>query len=96
MSEPRLKTKHREKIVPEMMAKYGLKNPMQVPKLLKIVLNMGVGKDNKDAKAIESCQKELALITGQKPMVTRGKKSISAFNLRKGDICGVTVTLRET
>ncbi|MCM8758703.1 MAG: 50S ribosomal protein L5 [Candidatus Omnitrophica bacterium] len=92
--EPRLKKLYKEKIVPAMIEKFGFKNPLQVPRLKKIVINVGVGRDNKDAKAIESVQKELALISGQKPVITRGKKSISAFNLRRGDICGVMVTLR--
>ncbi|MGB9642200.1 MAG: 50S ribosomal protein L5 [Candidatus Ratteibacteria bacterium] len=92
--EPRLKVLYREKVIPAMMEKFGFKNQHQVPRIQKIVINVGVGKDNKDAKAIESAQKELALISGQKPVITRGKKSISSFNLRKGDICGVMVTLR--
>ncbi|HOJ31063.1 MAG TPA: 50S ribosomal protein L5 [bacterium] len=92
--EARLKILYREKVVPSMMEKFGFKNSHQVPCIQKVVINVGVGKDNKDAKAIESVQKELALISGQKPVITRGKKSISSFNLRKGDICGVMVTLR--
>jgi large subunit ribosomal protein L5 len=92
--EPRLKKHYREKACPAMMQKFGFKNPLQVPRLVKITVNVGVGRDNKDAKAIEAVQKEISLITGQKPILTRGKKSISAFNLRKGDICGVMTTLR--
>ncbi len=92
--EPTLKKKYREEVIPRMMEKFKYKNPLQVPRLLKIVINMGIGKDNKDAKAVESAQKELAQITGQKPVITRAKKSIAGFNLRKGDICGVMVTLR--
>jgi large subunit ribosomal protein L5 len=92
--EARLKTHYWEKVVPEMMKQFSLKNALQVPRLVKISINVGVGKENKDAKAIEAVQKEITAIAGQKPIVTRGKKSISAFGLRKGDICGVTVTLR--
>jgi len=92
--EARLKKNYRENVVPAMMEKFNFKNKMQVPRIEKIVINVGVGKDNKDAKAIESVQKEISLISGQRPVITRGKKSISAFNLRKGDICGVMVTLR--
>ncbi|MCM8805916.1 MAG: 50S ribosomal protein L5 [Candidatus Omnitrophica bacterium] len=92
--EARLKKLYEEKVVPEMMEKFGFKNKLQVPRIKKIVINMGIGRDNKDAKAIESAQKELAMISGQKPVITRAKKSISAFSLRKGDICGVMVTLR--
>jgi len=69
--EPRLKTYYKEKVIQEMMKSMGYKNPYQVPKLVKVVLNAGIGKDNKDAKLIESIQKEMALITGQKPIITR-------------------------
>jgi len=92
--EPRLKKKYKEVVVSAMMKKFNYKNHMQVPKLEKVVINMGIGKDNKDTKAIESAEKELSLITGQKPVITRAKKSIAGFNLRKGDICGLMVTLR--
>ncbi|HNS32413.1 MAG TPA: 50S ribosomal protein L5 [bacterium] len=92
--ESRLKQYYKESAIPAFMSKFGLKNTNQVPKLVKIVLNVGIGKDNKDAKILENAQKELSLITGQKPVVTRAKKAISGFNLRKGDICGVFVTLR--
>lgn len=92
--ESRLKQHYKESAVPAIMKKFGYKNPNQVPRLVKVVLNVGVGKDNKDSKILENAQKELALITGQKPVVTRAKKAISGFNLRQGDICGVFVTLR--
>ena len=92
--EPRLKKKYKEVVISKMMEKFNYKNHMQVPKLKKVVINMGIGKDNKDTKAIESAEKEISLITGQKPVITRAKKSIAGFNLRKGDICGLMVTLR--
>lgn len=92
--EPRLKKKYKEVVVFTMMKKFNYKNHMQVPKLEKVVINMGIGKDNKDTKAIESAEKELSLISGQKPVITRARKSIAGFNLRKGDICGLMVTLR--
>lgn len=92
--EPRLKTYYKEKVIPELMKEMGYRNVHQVPRLIKIVLNAGVGKDNKDAKLIESVQKELAMITGQKPVITRSRKAIAGFSLRKGDICGIMVTLR--
>ena len=92
--ESRLKKYYKESAVPAIMEKLGYKNPNQVPKLVKIVLNVGVGKDNKDSKILENAQKEISLITGQKPVITRAKKAISGFNLRQGDICGVFVTLR--
>lgn len=94
MDQPRLKKHYKENVIPKLMEKFGYKNKMQVPKILKIVLNMGIGRDNKDAKAIEAAQKELSLIAGQKPVLTKAKKSIAGFNLRKGNICGVMVTLR--
>ncbi len=90
----RLKQYYKESTVPVIMSRFGYKNPNQVPRLVKIVLNMGIGKDNKDAKILENTQKELSLISGQKPVITRAKKAISGFNLRKGDICGVFVTIR--
>ena len=92
--EPRLKIKYREEVKPELMKTFNYSNPMQVPRLLKIVINSGVGRENKDAKAIESAQKEIGAITGQKAVITRGKKSIAGFNLRQGDITGIMVTLR--
>jgi len=94
MEEPRLKKKYKEEVVPELMKKFKYKNIMQVPKLVKIVLNMGIGRDNKDSKAVESAQKELTLIAGQKAVLTKAKKSIAGFNVRKGNIVGVMVTLR--
>ena len=92
--DSRLKKYYKEDVIPEIMKKFELKNSNQVPRLVMIVLNVGVGKDNKDPKILENAQKELSLITGQKPVVTRAKKAIAGFNLRKGDICGVFVTLR--
>jgi len=92
--EPRLKKRYKEVVISNMMKKFNYRNQMQVPKLEKVVINMGIGKDNKDTKAIESAEKEISLITGQKPVITRAKKSIAGFNLRKGDICGLMVTLR--
>ncbi|MCM8785509.1 MAG: 50S ribosomal protein L5 [Candidatus Omnitrophica bacterium] len=94
MEQPRLKKIYKESVVPKLMEEFKYKNIMQVPKILKIVLNMGIGKDGKDAKAIEAAQRELSLIAGQKAVLTRAKKSIAGFNVRKGDIVGVMVTLR--
>ncbi|MCM8769359.1 MAG: 50S ribosomal protein L5 [Candidatus Omnitrophica bacterium] len=92
--EPRLKKKYREEVRSELTKKFAYQNCMEIPRLLKIVINCGVGRDSKDAKAIESAQREIEAITGQKPVITRAKKSIAGFNLRKGDITGVMVTLR--
>jgi large subunit ribosomal protein L5 len=94
--EPRLEKHYKEKVIPKMKERFGYKNFYQIPKLLKIVVNMGLGRDeSKDAKSVESAQKEIALITGQKPVITRAKKSIAGFNIRKGNICGVMVTIRK-
>ncbi len=92
--EPRLKKLYKEEVIPKLMEKFKYKNIMQVPKILKIVLNMGIGRDGKDAKAVDAAQKELSLIAGQKAVLTRAKKSIAGFNVRKNDIVGVMVTLR--
>ncbi len=92
--EPRLKIKYKEQVIPILMKKFSYKNIMQVPKIKKIVINIGIGRDSKDAKAIEAAQKELSLITGQKPILRKSKKSIAGFNLRRGEIVGVKVTLR--
>ncbi|MCX7846157.1 MAG: 50S ribosomal protein L5 [Dictyoglomaceae bacterium] len=89
-----LKQKYKEEIIPEMMKKFGYKNPMAVPRLEKIVVNMGVSDAIQNPSAIESAAKDLAIITGQKPLVRRARKSISNFHLRKGMPIGLKVTLR--
>ncbi|MCM8772406.1 MAG: 50S ribosomal protein L5 [candidate division WOR-3 bacterium] len=94
MEEPRLKKLYKEEVIPKLMEKFKYKNKLQVPKILKIVLNMGIGRDGKDAKAVEAAQRELTLIAGQKAVLTKAKKSIAGFNVRKGNIVGVMVTLR--
>lgn len=91
---PRLKQRFREEIVPAMMKRFGYKNVMQVPRLTKICLNMGVGEAIQDAKLLERAVEDLATITGQKPSVTTAKKAISNFKLRKGMKIGCRVTLR--
>jgi len=80
--------------VPELMKSYGYKNVMQVPRLEKVVLNIGLGEAISDAKALESAEKDVAAITGQHPVTTRSKKSIAAFKLREGMTIGMKVTLR--
>ena len=87
-------TKYRDEVVPAMMKKFKYTNPMQVPKLVKCVVNMGVGKATEDIKVLEDASAELAAITGQKPVFTRAKKSISNFKIRKGQAIGCRVTLR--
>ncbi len=90
----RLKTKYKDEIVPQLMKQFGFKNIMQVPKLERIIVNMGLGEAVQNAKLIESATEELTAITGRKPIVTRAKKSIATFKLREGMPIGVMVTLR--
>jgi large subunit ribosomal protein L5 len=91
---PRLKTRYREEILPALRSEFEIKNVMQVPGLTKIVVNMGVGEAARDSKLIEGAIKDLATITGQKPHVTRARKSIAQFKLREGMPIGAHVTLR--
>lgn len=90
----RLKEKYLKEIVPSLMNKFNYKSVMQVPKLEKIVINMGVGDAVQNPKALDSAVEELTLISGQKPVVTRAKKSIAGFRLREGMPIGCKVTLR--
>jgi large subunit ribosomal protein L5 len=91
---PRLKTRYREEILPALQAEFEIKNVMQVPGLVKIVVNMGVGEAARDSKLIEGAIRDLTAITGQKPMVTKARKSIAQFKLREGMPIGAHVTLR--
>jgi large subunit ribosomal protein L5 len=91
---PRLKTAYRSEIVRQMMERHGYRNPMAVPRLHKIVVNMGVGEASKDIKILDSAVEQLAAITGQKPVLRRARKSIANFKIRKGMPIGCTVTLR--
>lgn len=91
---PRLRTKYKQEVVPALMAELKMKNPMQVPRLEKVVLNMGLGEATQNPKAIESATKDLAAISGQHPVVTKAKKSIASFKLRTGMPIGAVVTLR--
>ena len=90
-----LKEKYRKEIVPKMMEVQGYKNIMEVPKLEKVVVGIGLGEAVSDAKALEGAEKDLPIITGQKPIVTRSKKSIANFKLREGMPIGLKVTLRQ-
>lgn len=90
----RLKEKYNSEIVSQLMEKVGLKNKMEVPRLEKIVINMGIGKASEDIKVLESAMADLAIITGQKPIMTRAKKAIANFKLRAGVPVGCKVTLR--
>ena len=90
----RLKTTYEKEIVSKLMGKLSLKNKHDVPKINKIILNMGLGEDASDTKKLKACTDDMALITGQKPVITKFKKSISNFKTRKGSNAGVKVTLR--
>ena len=90
----RLKTLYKDKVVPALMKEFSYKNVMQVPKLDKIVINMGLGEAIQNAKVLDSAQAEMTAIAGQKPVVTRAKKSIANFKLREGMPIGCKVTLR--
>jgi len=90
----RLKTTYEKEIVSKLMGKLSLKNKHDVPKIDKIILNMGLGADASEGKKIKACLDDMALITGQKPIITKFKKSISNFKTRKGSNAGIKVTLR--
>jgi large subunit ribosomal protein L5 len=92
--EPRLRKKYKDEIIPQLMKEFSFRNVMQVPKLDRVVINMGLGEAVQNAKLIESAVEELTAITGRKPIVTRAKKSIATFKLREGMPIGVMVTLR--
>ena len=92
--EPRLRKKYKEDIIPQLMKDFSFRNIMQVPKLERVIVNMGLGEAVQNAKLIESAVEELTAITGRKPIVTRAKKSIASFKLREGMPIGVMVTLR--
>jgi len=91
---PRLKSRYREDVLPALREEFGFQNVMQVPGLTKIVVNMGVGEAARDGKLIEGAIRDLTLITGQKPQVTKARKSIAQFKLREGMPIGAHVTLR--
>jgi len=90
----RLKEKYTKEIVPNLISKHNYKTIMEVPKLEKIVVNMGVGDATGNSKLLEAAVKDLSLITGQKPVITKAKKSIAGFKLREGQAIGCKVTLR--
>lgn len=94
MNKSRVEVNYKENIVPALFKEFEYKSVMQVPKVSKIVINMGIGDAVHDAKRIEEAAAELALITGQKPLVTKAKKSVAVFKLREGMPIGVKVTLR--
>jgi large subunit ribosomal protein L5 len=91
---PRLQRKYRDEVVPRLMKDFGFQNRLEVPQIVKLTLNMGLGAATQTPKIIDSAVEELAAIVGQKPIVTRSKKSIATFKLREGVPIGVAVTLR--
>jgi large subunit ribosomal protein L5 len=91
---PRLKSRFKSEVAPALMKEFELKNPMAVPHLHKIVVNMGIGEATQNAKILDPAVNELGQITGQKPVTTRAKKSIAAFKVREGQAIGAMVTLR--
>ena len=90
----RLQKRYREEVQPALMQEFGYRNIMEVPRLWKIVVNVGVGEALENAKALDHAVRDVATITGQQPVITRARKSIAAFKLREGHAVGVKVTLR--
>ena len=95
VKSPTLQEFYHKQIVPQMMKKFSLTNPLQVPRLDKIVVNMGVGKGAEDIKIVEAAANELTAITGQRAVITRAKKAISNFKIRENSPVGCRVTLRK-
>ena len=91
---PRMKVQYTSEIAPSLMKKYGYKSVMQIPKLDKIIINVGCGESKNNAKEIEAICKDIATITGQKPITTKARKSVANFKVREGETVGVKVTLR--
>ncbi|MCB2155396.1 50S ribosomal protein L5 [bacterium] len=94
LAPPRLQTRYREVVVPELQKKFNYDNVMQIPRIQKVVVNMGVGEASRDIKELDAAEKELALVVGQKPRTTRAKISVSQFKIRQGMPVGCFVTLR--
>lgn len=92
--EPRLKTRYRQEVMGLLKEKFGFANDLEIPRLEKIVLNVGMGEMHQDSKLLNSAVEELSLISGQRPVATRAKKAISNFKIRKGNPVGCAVTLR--
>jgi large subunit ribosomal protein L5 len=92
--EPRLKERYEKEIVPALMQEFGYKNVMQVPRVEKVLLNVGIGEASQDAKVLEPAVKDVETITGQHPVIQKAKKSISNFKLREDQPVGITVTMR--
>ena len=91
---PRLKEQYQKKIIIDLQKEFSMKNKLMVPRIAKVVLNMGLGADSNDKKIVQNCIEDISLIAGQRPIITKFKKSISNFKTRKGATAGVKVTLR--
>ncbi len=91
---PRLLERYRKEVAPALQQMFGYKNVMEIPRIEKVVVNVGLGEALQNAKALDNMSRDLAMITGQKPLVTRARKSIATFKLRKGNPIGLKVTLR--
>jgi large subunit ribosomal protein L5 len=91
---PRLKEMYRQEVVPALMKEFGYKNVMQVPRVEKVMLNMGLGEALQNPRALDSASDDVATITGQKPVITRAKRSIANFKVRQGNPIGIMVTIR--
>ncbi len=91
---PQLKERYRQDILPQLMKEFGYRNPMQVPRITKVVVNVGVGEALTNPKALDAAVADITAITGQKPIVTKARKSIATFKLREGRAIGLKVTLR--
>jgi len=94
MATPRLLERYRSEVIPAMVKTFNYDNVMRVPRITKVVLNIGMGEALQNAKALDAAANDLAIISGQKPVITKAKRSIAAFKLREGNPIGVTVTLR--
>ena len=94
MNAPRMKVQYNEEIAPSLMKKFGYKSVMQIPKLDKVVINVGCGESKNNAKEVEAIVKDLGIITGQKAVICKARKSVANFKLREGENVGVKVTLR--
>src|SRR5665213_632659 len=94
LTTPRLKTRYADEIRPALVSEFGFTNAMQVPGVVKVIVNMGVGEAARDAKLIDGAVRDLSAITGQKPVVTKARKSIAQFKLREGMPIGAHTTLR--
>jgi large subunit ribosomal protein L5 len=94
MAKPIMQTRYRDEVTPQLMQEFSYANVMQVPRITKVVLNIGVGEALDDNKALDGAVEDLRVITGQQPVITKARKSIAAFKLREGRAIGVKVTLR--